>query len=58
MQKQVSEYSINKGLSKIESDEYIAVLKKLAEEKYESLNQQQWVITEKKNDGLFAAKGL
>ncbi|HZI54777.1 MAG TPA: regulatory protein RecX [Chitinophagaceae bacterium] len=56
-QKQVSGYSINKGLSKIKDDEYIAVLKKLAEEKYESLNQQQWVIRKRKTMDYLLQKG-
>ena len=57
VQKQVSEYSINKGLSKIKDDEYIAVLKKLGEEKYESLNQEQWVIRKRKTRDYLLQKG-
>jgi len=57
MQKQVSGYSINKGLNKIKGDEYIAVLKKLAEEKYESLNQEQWVIRKRKTMDYLLQKG-
>ena len=57
VQKQVSGYSINKGLSKIKDDEYMAVLKKLAEEKYESLNQEQWVIRKRKTMDYLLQKG-
>jgi len=58
MQKQVSEYSINKGLSKIKSDEYTAVLKKLAKDKYASLNQQQLVVRERKTMDYLLQKGF
>ena len=38
-QKQVSEYSINSALRKIGSDDYVTVLRKLAEVKYSTLHE-------------------
>jgi len=48
LQKQVSEYCINKALKQIDEKEYKAVLKKLAEEKYAFLINEQYLIKKKK----------
>lgn len=58
LQKKVSEYSIDKALSKIESDEYRAVLKKLGEEKYASLNQHEWAIRKRKTMDYLLQRGF
>jgi regulatory protein len=58
IQKKVSEYSIKKALSKIESDEYRAILKKLGEEKYASLNQLQWTTRKSKTIDYLMQKGF
>ncbi len=47
-QKQVSEYSIKKALKQIKQEEYLQVLASLAEQRYESLKQEQWLVRKKK----------
>ena len=47
-QKQVSEYSIKKALHQIKEDEYLEVLKKLADEKYAALKNEQHLVRKKK----------
>jgi regulatory protein len=47
-QKQVSDYSIRKALEQIKEEDYRVVLKTLAEEKYELLKQEQWLVRKKK----------
>lgn len=47
-QKQVSDYSIRKALKQIKEEDYLAVLKRLAEEKYELLKDEQWLVRKKK----------
>jgi regulatory protein len=58
IQKKVSEYSIKKALSKIESDEYRAVLKRLGVEKYASLNQLQWTRRKSKTMDYLLQRGF
>ena len=57
-QKQVSEYSIDKGLRKIVNDEYFAALKDLAEEKYSSLNEKNRVLRIKRTTDFLLQKGF
>jgi len=58
LQKKVSEYSINKGLSEIDSEEYRAVLKKLGEEKYASLHQQELAPRKRKTMDYLLQRGF
>jgi regulatory protein len=57
-QKQVSEYSIKKALQQIKEDEYRAVLKKLADEKYELLKGEQLLVRKKKTVDYLLQKGF
>ena len=49
-EKRVSDYSIKKALQQIDEEAYIAVLKELAEKKYESLKEEPWLVRKRKND--------
>ena len=57
-QKQVSGYSINKALKQIKDKEYVAVLKKLADDKYASLKNEQPLIRKKKTMDCLLQKGF
>jgi regulatory protein len=57
-QKQVSEYSINKGLRKIVNNEYLPVLKKLAEEKFSSLGENERGLRIKRTMDYLLQKGF
>ena len=57
-QKQISDYCINKALKQINEDEYIAVLKKLADEKYASLKNEQYLIRKRKTMDYLMGKGF
>ncbi len=57
-QKQVSSYSINKALKQINENEYVAVLKKLAEDKYASLKNEQPFLRKKKTMDYLLQKGF
>ena len=57
-QKQVSDYSIKKALKQIKEEEYLAVLKKLADEKYASLKHEQYLIRKKKTMDYLVQKGF
>ncbi|MGZ8550812.1 MAG: regulatory protein RecX [Chitinophagaceae bacterium] len=57
-QKQVSEYSIKKALRQIKDEEYLAVLKKLVDEKYSLLNDEQYLIRKKKTMDYLAQRGF
>jgi len=57
-QKQVSEYSIKKALQQITEDEYRATLKKLADEKYASLKDEQYLIRKKKTTDYLLQRGF
>ncbi len=56
-QKQVSEYCIRKALKQIEEEEYLRVLSELAEEKYASLKNEQYLIRRKKTIDFLVYKG-
>ena len=57
-QKQVSSYSINKALKQINEKEYIDVLKKLAEDKFASLKNEQSFLRKKKTIDYLLQKGF
>lgn len=57
-QKQVSEYCIKKALQQISEEEYLAVLKKLADEKYASLKAEQYLVRKKKTMDFLIGKGF
>jgi regulatory protein len=57
-QKQVSEYCIKKALKQIEEDDYLKVLDKLANEKYASLKNEQYLIRKKKTMDFLVQRGF
>ncbi|MFZ9386402.1 MAG: regulatory protein RecX [Chitinophagaceae bacterium] len=57
-QKQVSEYCISKALKQIDEEEYRAILKKLAGEKYASLKKDQYLVRKKKTTDYLAGRGF
>lgn len=57
-QKQVSEYSIKKALQQIKEDEYRELLKKLAEERHQSLKEEQHTTRKKKTMDYLLQKGF
>jgi regulatory protein len=57
-QKQVSEYSINSALRKIGNEEYLSVLKKLADEKFSSLEESDFLLRTKKTMDYLVQKGF
>ena len=58
VQKQVSQYSINKGLDRIVNEEYLAVLKKLAEKKYSSHGEHDCELRIKRTMDYLLQKGF
>ena len=56
-EKKVSDYSIKKALNGINDDDYLAVLKKLAEEKYNLLRDEQYMDRKKKTIDYLIQKG-
>ncbi|MBI5372828.1 MAG: RecX family transcriptional regulator [Sphingobacteriales bacterium] len=57
-QKQVSDYCIKKALKQIEEEEYLTVLRKLAEERYASLKSDQYLVRKKKTMDHLMARGF
>lgn len=57
-QKKVSEYSIKKALHQIKEDEYREVLKKLADEKYAALKNEQHLVRKKKTIDYLLQRGF
>ena len=57
-QRQVSDYSIGKALKQINEEEYMALLQKLAEEKYDSLKNEQWMVRKKKTMDYLMQRGF
>ncbi len=57
-QKQVTEYCIKKALQQISEEEYLTVLKKLADEKYASLKAEQYLVRKKKTMDFLIGKGF
>jgi len=56
-QKQVSEYCIKKALKQIDETDYVATLRKLASEKYQSLKGEQYLIRKKKTMDYLMGRG-
>jgi regulatory protein len=56
-QKQVSDYSIKKALKQINEEDYLETLKKLADEKYASLKNEQYLVRKKKTMDYLMQKG-
>lgn len=57
-QKQVSDYSIKKAMNQINEEDYLALLKKLANEKYVSLKGEQYLVRKKKTMDYLIGKGF
>jgi regulatory protein len=57
-QKQVSDYSIKKAMKQINEEDYLALLKKLAKEKYASVKGEQYLIRKKKAMDYLVTKGF
>jgi regulatory protein len=57
-QKQISDYCINKALKQIEEKEYLQLLKKLAEKRYASLKNEQYLIRKRKTMDYLLQKGF
>jgi len=56
-EKKVSDYSIKKALAEINEDDYTTTLKKLAEEKYNLLKDEQYLERKKKTIDYLIQKG-
>lgn len=56
-EKKVSDYSIKKALETIDKDDYLKVLNKLTEEKYNSLKGDQYLERKKKTIDYLIQKG-
>jgi regulatory protein len=56
-QKQVNEYCIKKALEQMDEEEYGTGLKKLADEKYTALKNEQYFIRKKKTMDYLIQKG-
>ena len=56
--KQVSDYCIKKALKQINEEEYLKVLKSLADKKYASLKSEQYLISKKKTMDYLMGKGF
>lgn len=57
-QKQVSEYCIKKALKQIDEEEYLALLDKMAKEKYASLKNEQYLVRKKKTMAFLISRGF
>ncbi|MCG2613023.1 RecX family transcriptional regulator [Terrimonas sp. NA20] len=57
-QKQVSDYSIKKAMKQIDEEDYLRLLEKLAEEKYASLKNEQYLVRKKKTQDYLMQKGF
>lgn len=57
-EKRVSEYNIKKGLKEIDDEEYKKVLNELAEKKYETLGDEQYLVRKKKTVDYLLQKGF
>jgi regulatory protein len=57
-QKQVSDYSIKKGLKEIGEEEYKKTLEKLTKEKYRLLKGEQYLVRKKKTIDFLLQKGF
>jgi len=57
-QRMLSEYSIKKALKQINEKEYISTLNKLAEKRYASLKNEQWIVQKKKTIDYLLQRGF
>ena len=57
-QKQVSEYSIKKAIQQIKENEYRDVLKRLADEKYAAVKNEQHLVRKKKTIDYLLQRGF
>lgn len=57
-QKKISDYCISKALKQIDEKEYLQLLKKLAEKRYASLKNEQYLIRKKKTIDYLLQKGF
>ena len=57
-QRMVSDYSIKKALKQINEKEYISTLNKLAEKRYASLKNEQWMVRKKKTIDYLLQRGF
>lgn len=57
-QRKVSDYCIKKALLQIEEDDYLAVLSRLATDKYASLSQYQYIVRYKKTTDYLISRGF
>lgn len=55
--KQISDYCIKKALKQINEEEYVSVLRKLADEKYALLKDEQHLVRKKKTMDYLLQKG-
>src|SRR6476620_8204787 len=56
-EKKVSEYSIKKAMKQIDEEDYQETLRELAEKKYESLKNEQWLARKRKTMDYLLQKG-
>ncbi len=56
-EKKVSEYSIKKAMQQIDEEAYRETLRELAEKKYESLKNEQWLARKRKTMDYLLQKG-
>ncbi|ANE51787.1 regulatory protein RecX [Flavisolibacter tropicus] len=57
-EKKVSEYNIKKALKEIDEEDYQKTLNSLAEKKYESLKDEQYLVRKKKTIDFLMQKGF
>jgi regulatory protein len=57
-QKKVSDYCIKKAMKEISEEDYLKTLQKLADDKYESLKSEQYLIRKKKTMDYLMQKGF
>jgi regulatory protein len=56
-EKRVSEYNIKQAMKEIDEEEYLKNLKEMAQEKYESLKNEQYLVRKKKTVDHLLQKG-
>lgn len=56
--KKISDYCINKAMKEISENEYLQLLKKLADKKYASLKNEQYLVRNRKTIDYLLQKGL
>ncbi|MBS1631008.1 MAG: RecX family transcriptional regulator [Bacteroidetes bacterium] len=56
--KKISDYCINKAMKEISENEYLQLLKKLADKKYASLKNEQYLVRNRKTIDYLLQKGF